>query len=191
MARHYPDVPFPRKRERMRPHKTDLARQTLQAHGGTLSMRERRALILCDGQRSVEELVALLGPDAPLLLQRLARTGHVSLGDAAPASASLAPASAPAPAGPRRSLIAARLYLMGMLELQRGDQAASHRRHLQASHDDAGTLDALLASMRFLQSCVAVSLAQRIRERLAEVLPEEHLHALDAAVPWEPGPALA
>ena len=69
----------------MRPSKTDLARDTLQAHDGTLGMRERRALILCDGQRGLDDLVPLLGQDAPLLIQRLVRDGYLT-GSPSPAA---------------------------------------------------------------------------------------------------------
>jgi hypothetical protein len=36
----------------MQPRKTDLARTALQAHRAPLDMRQRRLLILCDGQRT-------------------------------------------------------------------------------------------------------------------------------------------
>lgn len=173
----------------MRPHKTELARQTLQTHGGALSMRERRALILCDGRRDAEEIALLLGADAAGVLQRLVDAGY--LAEAMPTTAPTTTRAAPAPstsstttntaAGPRRSLVAARIYLVGMLELQRGEDAAEHRRRLQSSHDDDGTATALMVAMRFLQSRVTESLAQRIRERLSEVLPEEYLPILDDA----------
>lgn len=160
----------------MRPSKTDLARKTLQAHTAALGMRERRTLILCDGRRDLAELVRLLGEDAPLLVQRLVRGGY--LVDAArPQSPTLAATRPGIPvavsAGPRRSLVAAKVYLSGMLELQRDDEARHHRQRLQARLDDDAMLDALADALRFLQARMATTLAARIRERLLEALPQD------------------
>lgn len=156
----------------MRPSKTDLARTTLQAHGGTLGMRERRALILCDGQRGLEDLVQLLGQDAPLLIQRLVRDGYLTGSPSTSATVVATAVAMPATAaGPRRSRVAARVYLSGMLELHRDAEARRHRDRLQSRLDDDAMLDALAAALRFLESRVAATLAQRIRERLLEALP--------------------
>ncbi|MBD9468943.1 hypothetical protein [Pseudoxanthomonas sp. PXM01] len=169
----------------MRPSKTDLARQTLQAHTGVLGMRERRALILCDGQRDIAELVRLLGQDAPILVQGLVKAGYLIIAGSAPApSAAAAAASMPpittnaAPAGPRRSLVAAKVYLSGMLELQRDESARKHRERLLARLDDDAMLDALADALRFLEGRVAATLAGRIRERLFEALPPDDLQRL-------------
>ena len=160
----------------MRPSKTDLARTTLQAHGGALGMRERRALILCDGRRDLADLVQLLGQDAPLLVQRLIQAGYLVDGSrmqvTAPAAAVVASATTP---GPRRSLVAAKVYMSGMLELQRDDGARHHRDRLQARLDDAAMLDALADAFRFLEGRVASTLAERIRQRLLEALPSDDL----------------
>jgi hypothetical protein len=161
----------------MRPSKTDLARQTLQAHTGTLGMRERRTLILCDGQRDLAELVRLLGQDAPLLVQGLVKAGYLAIADSArvPAAPSQAPAPAAPSAGPRRSLVAAKVYLSGMLELQRDEGARRHRERLQARQDDDALLEAIADALRFLESRMATTLAARIRERLFEALPPDGL----------------
>ncbi|MBD9479281.1 hypothetical protein [Pseudoxanthomonas sp. PXM02] len=167
----------------MRPTKTDLARQTLQAHTGVLGMRERRTLILCDGQRDLAELVRLLGQDAPLLVQGLVKAGYLTSTDgtrvpAAPGMPSRVPPSAPPSTGPRRSLVAAKVYLSGMLELQRDEGARRHRERLQARLDDDAMLDALTDALRFLESRVAATLAGRIRERLFEALPADVLQRM-------------
>ncbi|CAN4280690.1 hypothetical protein LJR125_003596 [Pseudoxanthomonas sp. LjRoot125] len=163
----------------MRPSKTDLARTTLQAHGGTLGMRERRTLILCDGQRGLDELVQLLGQDAPLLIQRLVRDGYLATSSPAIATAP-PPATSTASTGPRRSRVAARIYLSGMLELQRDAEARHHRDRLQSRLDDDAMLYVLADAVRFLEGRVATTLAQRIRERLLEALPLEDVPLLQA-----------
>ena len=190
----------------MQPNKTDRARQALQSHAGPLSMRERRALILCDGRRDLKELTALLGADAPALVMHLYEAGYLSnavvepvarapalLPVRAPATAPIQVSiPAPAPAlqtqatGTRRSLVAAKLYLIGILELQRDESAVAQRKQLQACQDPDAIVAHLLASVCCLQRIASSSLAQRVRERLAEVLPESYLPALerlDLAVP--------
>ena len=62
----------------MQPHKTELARLALQSHAGPLSMRERRALILCDGLRDLKKLTALLGAQTPALIMHLFETGYLA-----------------------------------------------------------------------------------------------------------------
>lgn len=170
----------------MLPRKTDLARTALQSHAGPLSMRERRALILCDGRRDLAALADLLGQDVPLLIRRLCDTGY--LVDGAPpgpkpsavaaATTTIAPAP-PRPSSTRRSLVAAKLYMLDMLALQRHDAALGHKARLQACHEPDETFAQLLASLQCLQESSAASLARRVRERLAEVLPEDRLPALE------------
>ena len=170
----------------MRPSKTDLARQTLQAHTGVLGMRERRTLILCDGQRDLAELARLLGQDAPLLVQGLAKAGYLTVAGSAPglstppATAAPVPPAATTPAtpGPRRSRVAAKVYLSGMLELQRDESARKHRERLQARLEDDAMLDAFADALRFLEGRVAATLAGRIRERLFEALPPDDLQRM-------------
>lgn len=167
----------------MLPRKTDLARTALQSHAGPLSMRERRALILCDGQRDLASLVNLLGQDAPALIRKLCDTGYLTdaASAAAPPSASVAAPAQPAvrTSSARRSMVAAKLYMLDMLALQRHDAAIRHKADLQACHEPDEMLAQLLASLRCLQDTSAASLARRVRERLAEVLPEDCLPALD------------
>ncbi|WP_368562509.1 hypothetical protein [Pseudoxanthomonas sp. UTMC 1351] len=170
----------------MLPRKTDLARTALQSHAGPLSMRERRTLILCDGQRDLPSLVDLLGQDAPLLIRKLCGAGYL-VDAASEISAVALPAPAIAPtqptpraSGARRSMAAAKLYMLDMLALQRHDAAIRHKAELQACHEPEETFAQLLASLRCLQDTSAASLARRVRERLAEVLPEDCLAALES-----------
>lgn len=169
----------------MLPRKTDLARTALQSHAGPLSMRERRALILCDGQRDLASLADLLGEDAPVLIRKLCDSGYLTdASSALPAALPDLDAAAAPPllraSGPRRSMVAAKLYMLDMLALQRHDAAIRHKADLQACHEPEDTLAQLLASLRCLQDTSAASLARRVRERLAEVLPEDCLPALES-----------
>lgn len=185
----------------MQPNKTDQARLALQSHAGPLSMRERRALILCDGRRDLKELTALLGMDAPALVMHLYEAGYLNNAVVEPVARVpaplptralavapipvVAPTPVPAPApqtqatGTRRSLVAAKLYLIGMLELQRDESAVAQRKQLQSCQDPDAIVAHLLAGVHCLQRIASNSLAQRVRERLAEVLPESYLPALE------------
>lgn len=155
-------------------------------------MRERRALILCDGRRNLEELTVLLGPDAPALIGRLHETGYLATDASirktlpAPTPAPVASALSPPPAaqretatGARRSLVGAKFYMLSMLELQRHESTAAHHAQLRASQDPDATVAHLLASLHCLQRTINASMVQRVRERLAEVLPEDYLPALE------------
>lgn len=143
-------------------------------------MRERRVLILCDGQRGVEELTAMLGPETPSHIRRLRDAGYlVAVVEAPPPQA---PAPEPVAASTRRrSLVAAKLYLLGMLELQRHPDAVRHLDRLRAAQNDEDTLAQLLAALHCLRQAASPTLAQRVRERLTEVLPEPYLPALQQA----------
>ncbi|MDV3436158.1 hypothetical protein R1H25_11885 [Stenotrophomonas sp. C2852] len=178
----------------MQPRKTDLARTALQAHRAPLDMRQRRLLILCDGQRSIAELTGLLGPEAPAMVIQLVQAGYLSTGPAAaapsppavagPAGAALAQAQAQAPAAPaatpverRRSLVAARIYMLGILEMQRHPQAAALFRDLQQARAEEDVLQRLQSAMQMLPGLTSDGYCQRVRQRLLEALPLEHCDA--------------
>lgn len=182
----------------MQPRKTDLARTALQAHRAPLDMRQRRLLILCDGQRTVTDLTGLLGQEAPAMVIQLMQSGYLETGPtAAPASAPSAPvapqpvpppapapvtasAPAPAPAAPverRRSLVAARIYVLGILEMQRHPQAAALFRDLQQARAEEEVLQRLQSALQMLPGLTSDGYCQRVRQRLLEALPLEHCDA--------------
>ncbi|WP_414606642.1 hypothetical protein [Stenotrophomonas pavanii] len=172
----------------MLPRKTDLARTALQAHRAPLDMRQRRLLILCDGQRTLADLTGLIGQDAAAMVIQLVQAGYLSTGTAAPpppaAAAAPAPATpAAAPAAPatgserRRSLVAARIYVLGILEMQRHPQAAALFRELQQARAESDVLQVLQSAMRTLPGLASEGYCQRVRQRLLEALPLEHCDA--------------
>ncbi|MBC9080430.1 MULTISPECIES: hypothetical protein [Stenotrophomonas] len=175
----------------MQPRKTDLARTALQAHRAPLDMRQRRLLILCDGQRTLADLTGLIGQDAAAMVIQLVQAGYLSTGTAAttappPPAAAAAPAPATpaaAPAAPatgserRRSLVAARIYVLGILEMQRHPQAAALFRELQQARAESDVLQVLQSAMRTLPGLASEGYCQRVRQRLLEALPLEHCDA--------------
>lgn len=184
----------------MHPHKTALARDTLQSHRAPLDLRQRRLLILADGQRDIAELTRMLGEDTPARIRELCAAGYLQGDvDEAPPPTPAAPVHAPAPvtarqaptqapaASPdtpherRRSLAAARMYIQGMLELQRHPQAVELRQRLQFSRDEQAAFATILAALAALPAITSASYAERVRQRVAEVLPEALLPQLPAA----------
>ncbi|MDA5341444.1 hypothetical protein [Stenotrophomonas maltophilia] len=185
----------------MQPRKTDLARTALQAHRAPLDMRQRRLLILCDGQRTVAELTDLLGQEAPAMVIQLVQSGYLETGPTtAPLPAPAAPAArpatppaptpitasapAPTPTAPverRRSLVAARIYVLGILEMQRHPQAAALFRDLQQARAEDEVLQRLQSAMQMLPGLTSDGYCQRVRQRLLEALPLEHCDAFAEA----------
>lgn len=172
----------------MQPRKTDLARTALQAHRAPLDMRQRRLLILCDGQRTVADLTGLLGQDAPAMVIQLVQAGYLSTGTGAaapppPPAATVEPQPAtPAAAAAiaverRRSLVSARIYVLGILEMQRHPQAAALFRDLQQARAESEVLQVLHSAMRMLPGLTSEGYCQRVRQRLLEALPLEHCDA--------------
>lgn len=178
----------------MQPHKTELGHTVLQTHRAALDLRQRRALILCDGKRSLAELSGMLGNDVPELIAQLQRDGYLQVeaptaplakaqaADPAPAQPqhTTAPATVPqqAPVERRRSMVAARIYVLDILALQRNPTAAQLHKLVQAAREEGDTVQALKLALSHLPAMTSDGYAQRVRGRLQEVLPETHLAAV-------------
>lgn len=214
----------------MRLHKTEKARNVLQAQGLVLSPAERRILILCDGQRTRRDLLVMLGGDVAGSIEILVAQGYLIVESsparlaaatsaanstagmagrlfgrlrgsqasmepatdtpagntvihavAPPASATSAaalpattqpPASAP---GSRRSMSAAKMYMLDMLQLQRSVESASIAVVIQTSRDEHELADAFLEALACLHANAKSSVSARVAQRLLEVLPEAQL----------------
>lgn len=174
----------------MQPRKTELAHTALQAHRAPLDMRQRRLLILCDGQRDLPQLTAMVGAEVPAMVIQLIQAGYLLSSPAPPAAPTVAapthaaaPAAGPAPVERRRSLVAARIYLLGILELQRHPQAAALFHALQQARSDADVIAGLHTALDALPGLTSAGYAERVRQRLLEVLPTEH------GLGFEPAPA--
>jgi hypothetical protein len=166
----------------MHPRKTALALAALQSHAAPLDMRQRRVLILADGQRSVEELTALGGSNAAAIVQMLLQQGYLDDGRAATAPAAAPPAPAvAAPVDPRRALLNARMYLLDLLQLQRHPASRPLQQRLREAREDVDTLQAIADALRAMPEMTSERYAQRIRERLLEVLPPPLHASLEAA----------
>lgn len=172
----------------MTPHKTERALAALQSHRSPLTLLQRRALILADGQRDVAALAALLGSEGATLVQTLCAMGYLesaadtaadALHRATPLAAVAAAQPQPMPATEedvqrlrRRALANARLYLLDILQLQRNPVAVALHGQLQAARaadEIAATID---VALRDLPQFTSSSYAERVRMRIGELLPE-------------------
>ncbi|WP_258078035.1 hypothetical protein, partial [Xanthomonas arboricola] len=138
----------------MTPRKTELALTALQSHRSPLTLLQRRALILADGQRDLATLAVLLGGDGAALVHALCAMGYLESGTQAGSATRTAQASdsspagmpgshVPPPAAPpseedlqrqrRRAATNARLYLLDILQLQRDPVAARRRWRCRSS----------------------------------------------------------
>jgi hypothetical protein len=176
----------------MQLQKTDKAREALAAgKAGAVEMRDRRILILADGRRTRDELLAMLGAEARPAIERLVQAGFLAAagGDdvrvnaerdvAPPHIVREAPPAVVAPArASRRSLAAAKMYLLDMLQLHRTGDAAALRLAMQTTSDPGALVDRMVESTAYLLSATKASYGERVLARLSEVLPEDDLPKL-------------
>ncbi len=109
-----------------------------------------------------------------------------------PASTPPAPVAMPAPLAPsvtaasaapverRRSLVAARIYVLGILEMQRHPNAAALFRDLQQARAEGEVLRVMQSALQVLPALTSEGYCQRVRQRLMEALPVEHCSAFAA-----------
>lgn len=107
------------------------------------------------------------------------RTAPSAAEPATAQQAEIAPAAAPPPA-PRRSLVASKMYVLDMLQLQRNAEARSFEAAIRACGDPPQLQAALLEALAFLQRTTPASYSRRVLDRVAEILPQDALAALQA-----------
>ncbi|MBW8824307.1 MAG: hypothetical protein JF567_08805 [Xanthomonadales bacterium] len=173
-------------------HKTELAHATLARNGTELGRRERQVLILCDGRRSLDAIVSMLGVDSLGMIQPLIASGYLAQDKATTATPAPPPAALPAvavtAASPRamqsrRSMAACKMYMIDMLQLQRTPEAASLSVALQTAQDDDERALALVDALTWLRTATKASVCERVAERLKEIVPEAYLAGIEAA--WQ------
>ena len=75
-------------------------------------------------------------------------------------------------------MVAARIYVLDILALQRNPTAAQLHKLVQAAREEGDTVQALKLALSHLPAMTSDGYAQRVRGRLQEVLPETHLAAV-------------
>ncbi|TSE30961.1 hypothetical protein LCC91_01470 [Tepidimonas taiwanensis] len=151
--------------------------------------RLRQLLVMCNGQRSVGELVELFGPQATewasaLLAQGWVepvaggdRQGQVSAGTtvvrAVTDRQTVTRASAAAVPTRRRSLAMSRMYMLDMAERLLGVQSDTVRAHLRVAREPQQVVAALADCMQLIEEIADPKVAARVREELYAMLPPE------------------
>lgn len=162
--------------------KTDRALAALQDRSGGLRPAERQLLILCNGRHGADDLRAMFGPSADATIARLVAAGYLQ--QAAPAAPVPEPQVAdlaPDVGSTRRSMVAAKMYMVGILELIRDPLAGDCIRALRGAADEAALLGELIAALAFVARKSPDSYGGKVAERLGEILPLSHLPALQRA----------
>jgi hypothetical protein len=170
--------------------KTDKGVASLQARSGELGLRDRHVLILADGKRAAREISDALGGDATARIERLLASGHLAVfGARASTGAPVASVAQPAPEVsaapvhvPKRSLAAARLYLLDMLRLQRGWEAEELARAIQRTAQPTYQVPAMLDALRHLLAVTKPSFGQRVGSQVLALMPEEFVSRVDAVL---------
>jgi hypothetical protein len=174
--------------------KTDKGVACLQARSGEPGLRDRHVLILADGRRTASDIAAALGGDAERRIERLLASGHLAVfGARASTGAPVASGARPvpdvsiAPAHvPKRSLAAARLYLLDMLRLQRGWEAEALARAIQRTAQPTYQVPAMLDALRHLLAVTKPSYGQRVGSQVLALMPEEFVSRVRAVLDGPP-----
>ncbi|MCD2166032.1 MAG: hypothetical protein LBE58_10405 [Comamonas sp.] len=178
--------------------KTDKARQALRDRG-SLSVQERQILILCDGNRSRQEIARWVGDSAGSVLDALISAGYLDAQQslAPPPPPRPAPASAPVqqspspPAAPvyveqtrasqgsKRSLAGCKMYAVGILQMQRSADAMALAVRVQQAGDETELLLGLVDMVTFLEQMTNTGYADNVKTHLRQILPEQYLGVLN------------
>ncbi|MBN8745273.1 MAG: hypothetical protein J0I24_13360 [Thiomonas arsenitoxydans] len=181
--------------------KTSAGRREQQQRSQALSARQRHVLILCDGQRAIGELCALMGQEVQELARELLAAGYVERVGLANApepveaplkrtsNASVQAPSAPEPSPssvaasqlaqavappPRRSIALSRMYMFDMLERLLGAQSGPARAHLRAADQPEAVLAALQECLALITEIAGSVQADKVRQQLCDMLPEDY-----------------
>ncbi|WP_316150623.1 hypothetical protein [Cupriavidus sp. BIC8F] len=159
--------------------KTEAGRQEITGRNGTLDRRSRALLIMVDGQTDSQDLLARaeqLGLDADTLRQLL--QGGFIRPVAEPTNATAAqslgeePASiAPKAAVQKRSLAAARMYLMDITERTLGATGNPFKTRLLEATDLASIKQALEEFLQIMRGKATPSMVAHIEESFLDLLP--------------------
>lgn len=154
--------------------RTPLAAQAL-ADRAACSPRERQLLILCNGTQSTQDITALLGQQVLPLLQSLESKGL------------LTGINQPHPVLPPRSrhlsMVAGKVYVLDLLELQQNEVTAKIARALQIAREPSDMVQLMLTALDAIRQRSGDSYAERAVQRVCEVIPDTDLeHFIHSAL---------
>ncbi|WP_276264368.1 hypothetical protein [Cupriavidus basilensis] len=160
--------------------KTEAGRAALGQRAGTLCRRSRALLIMVDGRTSVQDMVSRagqLGLDASAVTQLLedglikVAAGHMDATHRKPAGDAQLDSPAPADATRKRSLAAARMYLMDVMARTFGTADHPIRARLVEATDRAAVEAAFEEFLVVLGDMASPSLVAHIEGAFRELLP--------------------
>lgn len=147
------------------------------------SLRERQLLLMCNGTRSSRDIMTLMGHEVlPLLLQLEHKglvTGVSQTITEAIGIKTVSAQSAPGPALPPRSkspsLVSAKVYVMDLLQLQQSEVATKITQALQVVSEPSEMMKLILWAVVTILQRSGESYAERVIQRVFEVIPDGHL----------------
>ena len=192
-----------------------MAHAALADRSDALSAFERRVLIICNGERSLEDVHGLLGPPAPAAVRRLLSEGYLASAaeqrgllraalstlrgtrgtgtgrelrdptdsgiptprnrataqEAIASDARPPPEASGGPSARRRSVVAAKMYVIGLLQLQRNPEAAAQAAMLQTCREPEAIMAAIADALECIADSCNASYTRRVIERLEEITP--------------------
>jgi hypothetical protein len=170
-------------------YRSDSARDELASRNRVLNLRERSALFLADGQRTHEEVQALLRDDGSIL-RKLIAAGYLLVAEpakgpdaAAPAFQHTEPAAGPPAAkgadnfDGKRSLATTRMFLFDICERMFVRKMPAMAGHYRDQLREARTRESMIAIARDIilnvEELAGAERADGLRERIAMLLPPE------------------
>lgn len=180
-------------------YRSDKAKDELASRNRVLNLRERSALFLADGQRSHEEVQALLQDDGAIL-RKLMESGYLLIGESPKATESPGPAfqstepGSILPAQPtpppdtgaakgadnfdgKRSLATTRMFLFDICERMFVRKMPAMANHYRDQLREARTRESMIAIARDIilnvEELAGPERADGLRERIAMLLPSE------------------
>lgn len=183
--------------------KTDKARQALRDRG-SLSVQERQILILCDGNRSRQEIARWVGDSAGSVLDALVTAGYLTMQQPSAPPTPPPPVAPPPPPtkamsdaasrqppaavyleqtrasqGSKRSLAGCKMYAVGILQMQRSADAMALAVRVQQASDETELLLGLVDMVVFLEQMTNTGYADNVKTHLQQILPEQYLGVLN------------
>lgn len=160
--------------------KTDAGRREMAARTGALDRRRRALLIMVDGRTSAEDLLtraSQLGLDEETLFDLL-RSGLIREVAEPDAGSAVQPPSEPEPHAAKagvplhkRSLAAARMYLMDMMVRTFGPKDHPARMQLIEETDQAAVKQAFETFLEILRGMATPSMVAHVEESFRNLLP--------------------
>lgn len=80
----------------------------------------------------------------------------------------------------RRSIVACKMYMLDMLQLQRSMESSALAVDIQTATNEIELTDGLIQALRHLCITTKASMGERIAQRLLETMPESHIPMLRA-----------